>query len=471
MIPPTHYAERRRELLERLDTPLLLFSGGHRPRNYADNHYPDRADSNFLFLFPAVEMDSAAFLDPADGQVTLFLRERTEFDALWEGPLPPFDEMRELVDVDDIREMDKLEDEVTRLANGRPVHSVAVADSETTARARAITGLDLDVRDSNRIAPDAVQVALSDLRIRKRGPEVEEMRRAGQVTGRAFARAMAATRPDETEHRIYGILEGEFLQGGGVPGYPSIVSVRGETLHNHSHANSMRSGDLLLVDAGAEVDSGYGADVTRVWPVNGKFTPEQRDVYSIVLAALRAATEAARPGVRWLHVHQTAARVITQGLIDLGLMRGDVSSLVDRSAHAVFFPHGVGHLIGLDTHDLRCFGDRILYGPGRSRSSDFGTSTLRIDLDLTAGMAVTVEPGLYFVPGILHWRELREKFADCVDFDAAEGWLDLNDGRGFGGIRLENDVILGEDGVDNLTGHIPIEIDEVEAIVGSKATS
>jgi Xaa-Pro aminopeptidase len=223
------------------------------------------------------------------------------------------------------------------------------------------------------------------------------------------------------------------------------------------------------MDGGAEVPSGYAADVTRTWPTSGRFSTAQRSVYDIVLRAVRVATEMVRPGVRYRDIHFRAAAVIAEGLAELGLMKGDPARAVERGAHAAFFPHGVGHLLGLDVHDLESFGDRVLYGPGRERSSDFGTKYLRIDLDLEAGMVVTIEPGLYFVPAILRGENFRKKFGDIVDFDRAERFLEANAGRGFGGVRIEDDVLVTDDDPDVLTAGIPSAAEDVEAAVGRRA--
>jgi Xaa-Pro aminopeptidase len=181
-----------------------------------------------------------------------------------------------------------------------------------------------------------------------------------------------------------------------------------------------------------------------------------------VLAAQKTAVSLVRPGARFCDVHFGAARVIAEGLSTLGLLKGDPASLVHRGAHALFFPHGIGHLLGLETHDLRTFGDRILYGSGRSRSEEFGTNMLRMDLDLEPGMVVTIEPGLYFVPAILRRSEFREKFRDAVDFELAERYLAMNGGRGFGGIRIEDNVVVSPGGCENLTSSIPKEASEIE---------
>lgn len=467
MIPYEHARARRDEFLSRLDEPALLFAGGARARNQPANAFPDRADSHFLFFFPQAERDAAALFDPADRTVTLYLPERTLEDAVWSGPVPSFEEMRETVGVDRVIRIADLETDVRARVRDRKVGSVAVADSRTTARARKVTGTDLVFDDPSRnCSTPALRGALAELRMRKRGPEIDELRRAAAVGVAAFRGTMAATRPGVTEQHLHGTMEGAFLRGGGEAAFPGIVTVRGEILHNHRRGATLADGDLLLADAGAEVGSGYASDITRAWPASGRYSPEQRDVYELVLAAQKASIAMCRPGVRYRDVHFAACRVMAAGLAGLGVLRGDADTLVERGAHALFFPHGVGHLLGLDVHDLEAFGDDILY-PGRQRSTDFGTAFLRIDLDLEEGMVVTIEPGCYFVPGILRGNEFRRDFADVVDFAAAERFLAMNDGRGFGGVRIEDDVLITAGRPDVLTAELEKEIADVEARISA----
>jgi Xaa-Pro aminopeptidase len=280
---------------------------------------------------------------------------------------------------------------------------------------------------------------------------------------------MAESRPGATEQELAGTVAGCYARHGCSTGYSTILSVRGEVLHNHSHGNTLRAGDLLLMDSGAERPSGSGADVTRAWPVTGEFSSEQRDVYRIVLDAQLASEEAVRPGARWLEVHLASARVIARGLVDLKLLNGDPDDLVARGAHTLFFPHGVGHFLGLDTHDLRVFGDRVLYPAGRKRSTEFGTDMLRMDPDLEPGMVVTVEPGIYFIPALIRGEAFRTRFPDAVNWERAAKYLEMNDGRGFGGVRIEDDLLVTEDGHRNLTPGIPKEPGEVEAAVRTAA--
>lgn len=471
MLPLTHYVAKRREFLARVAQPVVLFAGGERARNYPANTYPFRADSNFLMLFADPEPESAALLDPADGKAVLFLPKRTTETTVWMGPVPSFDEMRERAGVDRILPVEELEAHVAEITRGRSIASLAVSDSRATSRARALTGLDLDLYDPSRLGPEWLVDVLAGLRIRKTAAELDEIRHAGRVTKEAFTKTMAATRPGIREAELTGILEGAFLAEGSVPAYGSIVSRRGEILHNHAHDGIVEAGDLVLIDAGAELPSGFGADITRAWPATGRFDDIQRTVYETVLSAHERAIAATRAGVRYRDVHFASAEVIVEGLRELGVLRGSTETLLEVGAHALFFPHGVGHFLGLDTHDLRVFGDRVLLEPGRTRSTQFGTEFLRIDRDLEPGMVVTIEPGLYFVPAILDRTDFRDRFREHVDFERAEQFLAHNSGRGFGGIRIEDDVLVTDGDAENLTPGIPKTALDVEAVVGTDAAS
>jgi Xaa-Pro aminopeptidase len=239
------------------------------------------------------------------------------------------------------------------------------------------------------------------------------------------------------------------------------VTVRGEVLHNFNHVNTAQAGQLLLLDGGAEAQSGYATDVTRTWPVSGRFEARQLAAYEAVLASQLSGIEKVRSGTRYRDVHMQSALVLAQFLADEGLVKCSPEVAVEAGAHALFFPHGVGHLIGLDVHDMENFGDRASYPPGRARSSQFGTGYLRLDLDLEPGMVVTVEPGFYVVPAILEDPSLRAQFSDLVDFDKAEDW------NGFGGIRIEDDVAVTADAPEVITGSIPKTVDDLlKAVAG-----
>lgn len=463
----THHKNRRSAFLAALDTPVLLMAGGWISRNYPANWSPFRADSTFLFFFPNPEPNAAALFDPKDRSVTLFLDERTQQDALWHGPVPTFADLKKGLGVTAVEKRSDLQTVVAKKCGKRAIRTVAIADPRATAEATSITGEMLDFHDSRKIADAELLQAIAKLRNHKEPDELAEMRLAAGVTLQAHKLAMARTRPGIYEQELVGHVEGTFARHGCVPAYNTILSVRGEVLHNHAHDNLLMETDLVLLDAGAERPSGYCADVTRTWPVAGRFSPEARDIYDIVLAAEEAAIEAVKPGARYRDVHMLASRVLADGLTQLKVMKGKPDALVESGAHAMFFPHGTGHLLGLDVHDMEAFGDLIAYGPGRKRSDQFGTAYLRLDLDLRPGMCCTIEPGIYFVPAILRDPKFKKQFKGQIDFARAEQFLTMNSRRGFGGIRIEDDVVCTTTGSEVLTAAIPKQLLAVEALVGS----
>jgi Xaa-Pro aminopeptidase len=463
------FESRRRALLSALRRPLVLFSGAALSRNYPANTFPFRADSNFLYFFERPEPGSAALFDPQDQTVTLFLPERTMADALWHGEVESFEAAKARHGVNRVLTVEALEAHLGSLAKGRQLDAVAVADFKATQRARAITGQDLQFDDAGKVGPGDVLDAIAALRLRKAPEELAEMRKTAVVTHEAHVAAMRASKPGVKEELLAGLVEGAFARSGCVQAYGTILSVRGEVLHNHAHGNTLRAGDIVLLDAGAENEAGYCSDVTRCWPVGGPFTPEGRDLYDLVLAAELHGIAQVKPGVRYRDLHLSVCRVLAKGLVDLGLLSGSVDGLVEAGAHAMFFPHGVGHQIGLDVHDLEAFGDRIHYPKGRQRSTQFGLAYLRMDLDLAEGMVFSIEPGLYFVPAILRSTDFRAKFKGQVNFEKAERYLAMNDGRGFGGIRIEDDVVCTAGGAEVLTRTIPKARAEIEALAGAGA--
>ena len=463
-----NYADRRKRFLAGLESPVLLMAGGLLARNYPANVFPYRADGNFLYFFQRPEPGSAAFFDPVDGKVTLFLPERTVADALWHGAMEPFAAVKARQGVDAVLAVEALEKQIDTLAQGRQVRSLAVADPRATARALSITGEDLDFDDPRKVGEGALLDRLAKLRLHKDSDELAEIRRLVPITREAHLLAMQHSKPGVSEQFLTGQVEGAFARGGCTPAYNTILSVRGEVLHNNEHRNILQKGDIVLLDAGAEgIDTGYCNDVTRDWPVGGAFSPEGRDVYDLVLQCELDAIAAVKPGVRYRDLHLRASRVLAEGLVKLGLLIGDPDGLVESGAHAIFFPHGLGHQLGLDVHDLEAFGDRIHYPAGRTRSTQFGTQYLRMDMDLEPGMTFTIEPGLYFVPAILHSAELRERFKTQVNWTTAEKFLAMNGGRGFGGIRIEDDVVCTATGSEVLTASIPKLRAEIESIAGS----
>jgi Xaa-Pro aminopeptidase len=369
-------------------------------------------------------------------------------------------ELRQQLAVDAVRSLDELDGALGALS--APVATLPTEDARSAAWLSERLGRAVGSSSGDKLAggPD---VALAEAMIAQRlthdEAAVAQLRAAAEASARAHIAGMRATRPGGTEAEVCGAMIGSLRREGMEDAYGPIVTVHGEVLHNEHHQGAIAAGDLLLADVGGETPEGWAADITRVWPVSGTFSATQRAIYDVVLAAQRAAIDRVRKGVRYREVHDTAKRVIVEGLRALGIFRGEVDGLLERGAAAIFFPHGVGHLIGLDVHDMEDLGDRAGYAPGRTRAKDFGDCYLRLDRDLSPGMAVTIEPGFYQVPAILGDPRLVGRVGDDLRRDVLARYADVR------GIRIEDDVLCTEGDPEVLTRSVPKEASEVEAVM------
>ena len=364
-----------------------------RPRNYAANLYPYRASSHFLYLFGVPLRGAVAIYDGS--AFTLYLPPPHPDQALWEGPPPTFDEVSEAVGCP-VRPLDRLPASV----RGRAVATLPAPDVETCLEQSRLLQ-----RDIRRGVVDVLDAPLADaiieLRLHHDEAAQDELRLAAEATAAAHAAGMRATRPGLTAAEVRAAMEATLTARGMTCAYPSIVTPHGEILHSERHDARLADGDLLLADVGAETPGGWAGDVTRTWPASGKYSSTQREIYEVVLAAQKQAISAVTPGSRYLNVHVLACQALAAGLVDLGILRGNPIELAADGVVALLFPHGVGHLLGLDVHDMEDLGDRAGYAPGRERAKAFGLRALRLDRDLAPGMAVTIEPGFYVNPAIL----------------------------------------------------------------------
>lgn len=454
--------QRRRDAVARaVGDPVVL--GGHRTRdrNLPGYGLPFRQDSNFLYLTGCGEPGAAAIL--VEGALELYLPVAAAEDALWHGPQPSLADRAAASHAARVAPFDAFATRVGELAAQARLATVATADPGVNAMLSALCGVEL--RFGQQMGDPRLAQALWTLRRRKSGEEVAAMRAAVVASVQAHLAVAALSRPGAPERSLVAAWEAICAAQGMSPGYDTILTRRGEVLHHHGHDGTLASGDLLLVDAGAELGAawgswqGYGADLTRTWPVGG-WQGRARAAYEVVLAAWNAAVAAARPGVRYRALHDAAAIEIASFLCSEGIVRVDPDDAVAMGLHGLFFPHGVGHLLGLDVHDLESFGDVAAYEPGAARPRVLGSRSLRLDLLLEPGHVVTIEPGFYAVPAILMDRDLRSRWRDVVDWSRAEAWT------GLGGIRIEDDVLVTRDGVEVLSGALPRRPQEVEAMTG-----
>lgn len=437
--------QRRQRLARLFEQPVILWSGCSSARNFPHNTFPFRASSHFLY-FAGLPIENAAIRMEA-GRLELFIDETPLSAALWHGETPSRAELAEIIGAEAAFPLSELAD--------RSKDAATIAVQSPIAYAQQIQLLQRPIPSASHLQGRdlALAKAIITLRLSHDRGAIAELRQAAQVTVAAHLAGMAATRIAKYESDVRAAMESVILANNMTCAYQSIVTVHGEVLHNNQYHHPLQSGDLLLADVGAETSTGWAADVTRTWPVSGRFSPAQKAIYDVVLATHDTCIAKIQPGVEYRDIHLLAAHAIAEGLVDLGILRGQPADLVDQDAHALFFPHGVGHLLGLDVHDMEDLGDLAGYEIGRSRSDRFGLGYLRLDRPLSPGMLVTIEPGFYQVPAILQDRERMTRFKDIVNWERLSQFSDVR------GIRIEDDVLVTESGCEVLTAALPTDPD------------
>lgn len=456
------YINRRNKLKKLVKSGLILVLGNEdAPMNYTDNTYHFRQDSTFLYFFGIDLQGLAGVIDLDNNREILFGDDFSIDDIIWMGPKPSLREQASKVGISDTRPAKELFSFIKdALKQKRKIHFTPPYRFRNIIKLADL--LNIHHNEVKNHASLELTKACIELRSIKEPCEIEEMERHMSVAREMHTTAMKMARPGIQEQKIAGVLEGISMSGGGIISFPVICSVRGETLHNHYHGNILKEGDLLLVDAGSESPKHYATDHTRTTPVSGKFTDLQRQVYQIVLDANDKVREATRPEVPYRDIHLLACKVIAAGLKDMGLMKGDIEEAVAAGAHALFMPHGIGHMIGLDVHDMEDYNDTLVgYDEEIKRSTQFGLSALRMGRRLKPGFTITNEPGIYFIPALIDKWKADKKFTQFINYDKVEAM------KGFGGIRLEDDILVTESGARILGQRIPITVEEVEQIAGS----
>lgn len=445
--------QRRQNLAEKFPDKALFWSGCAPSRNFPANTFPFRASSHFLY-FAGLPLENAA-IELDSGKLTLFMDNPSPESILWGGQKPSRDEIAEEIGADAAYP-------VSELANyNAPAATIAVPNPITYQQ--QCNCLQRDIPEPSQAQGkdlDLIQ-AIIGLRLSHDESAIAQIRQAAGVSMEAHQAGMKATAPGKTEAEIRAAMESVIMAHNQTCAYGSIVTVHGEVLHNEEYHHTLQSGELVLADVGAESPGCWASDITRTWPVNGQFSTTQRELYDLVLAAHDACIEAVAPGVEYKDIHWKAATVITEGLVDLGILQGSVSDLLANDAHALFFPHGVGHLLGLDVHDMEDLGDLAGYAPGRQRSHRFGLGNLRLDRALQVGMTVTIEPGFYQVPTILNDPQTREQYREMINWERLAQFSDVR------GIRIEDDVLVTAEGAEVLTSSLPCDRKTIEEMVNA----
>ncbi|BBO67510.1 Xaa-Pro dipeptidase [Desulfosarcina alkanivorans] len=453
------YTTRRQCLKTDIESGLILFLGnGESAINAADNCYFFRQDSSFLYFWGIDLPNLAAVIDVDAETETVFGDDPSMDDMIWTGPQPSLSERCKELGIHQSATFSKLHEIVgAALKKNRPVHFLPPYRMDQMMQLS-----DLFCMNRQVVAQKASKSLIRSVvrqRSVKSDAELAQIESAITINGAMQTTAMRMATPGRHEREVVGAIEGLAygLSGRKLP-FRTIFSIHGQVLHNHCHDNQMKAGDLAICDCGAESSMGYASDTTRTIPVGGRFTGRQKDIYEVVLGMQMDALAAMKPGVPFRDIHLLAARRLSSDFKKLGLMHGDVSEMVESGAYALFFPHGLGHMMGLDVHDMESLGENhVGYTENIRRDTRFGLNRLRLAKPLEPGFVVTVEPGVYFIPPLIRQWRAENRFGDHIDYRRLEPFLD------FGGVRIEDDVRVTSDGAAVLGPPIPKTVPAVEA--------
>lgn len=450
------YMQRRAQLKKNVGSGILLFLGNEEQGlNYEDNAFRFRQDSTYLYYFGISAPSLAAIIDIDNDREIVFGDELSIDYIVWMGVQPTLRDKSAAVGITDVRPLAKLTDYLHEaVQSGQTIHYLPPYRAEHKLKLTDWLGLP----PSHQVGSVPFIRGVVAQRNYKAEEEIAEIERACNVTADMHIAAIKAVRPGKYEYEVSAEIERVAQENGCQLSFPTIATINGQTLHNHYHGNLIKSGDLFLIDAGAELPSGYCGDMSSTTPADPTFTPRQREVYEIQNAMHLESVKALRPGIPYMEVYELSARVCVEGMKSLGLMKGNADDAVREGAHALFYPHGLGHMMGLDVHDMENLGEIWVGYNGQPKSTQFGRKSQRLAIPLESGFVFTVEPGIYFIPELIDLWKSEKKFADFINYDKVEEY------RHFGGIRNEEDYLITPDGARRLGKKIPLTPEEVEAI-------
>ena len=448
------YIERRKVLKEKVGEGLiLLFGNDESSMNYADNTYHFRQDSTFLYYFGIQHPGLAAVIDIDNDKEIVFGNDYSIDDIVWMGPQPTIADRASQCGVSTVFPMRELASVVEK---SKKIHFLPLYRPENKIKLMEL--IDVAPKDvANTYSLELVKAVVSQREI-KSAEEIEQLHQAVNVSVDMHVAAMKFARPGMTEAQVTAEIHKVALAAGGNIAFPIIATKNGQTLHNHFHGNTIKDGDLFLVDAGYENELSYSGDLSSTFPVSKKFTPEQKEIYEISLAGHEAAISALELNKPYKNAHIAAATTIFDGLKSMGFTKGNAMDAFEAGAHALFFPCGTGHMMGMDVHDMEDLGEVWVGYDGQPKSTQFGLKSLRLAKPLRVGHVFTIEPGIYFIPELIDlWRE-QGKFNDFINWEKVDSY------RNFGGMRNEEDFVMTENGAQLLGKPKPKTIEDVEAL-------
>lgn len=453
--------EKRREILKKnVSSGLLLFIGNtEMPMNFADNTFPFRQDSSFLYYFGISEPGLAAVID-IDNDETIIFGDELSIDAIvWMGRQETIQSKAEKSGVHSRKDFGKLSDYLKTAKNkSQKIHILPPYSAAQRLKLSELIGCSISEVDT--YVSESFIKAIVKQRSIKQPEEIEEIEKAVNISNEMHLLAMRMAKPGMKEYQLVSAIEKFAVDNESGFSYPAIMTIRGEILHNHFRMNTLKEGDMVLNDSGVETAMGYAGDLTRTFPAGKKFTSTQREFYNIVLKAFEDSHSIMKPGLNYKEVHRTAALRLVEGLTDLGLLKGNPEEAVANNVHTLFFQCGVGHMMGLDVHDMENLGEQYV-GYTQDDPKDtktFGWKSLRLGRPLEEGFVVTVEPGIYVIPELIDIWKAENKLTDFINYDEVEKY------RNFGGIRIEDNFLITKDGFRRLGNGLIKTADEVEEL-------
>ncbi len=457
MFKASTYVERRKKLRELIKTGIVLIPGNDEsPMNYTDNTYHYRQDSSFLYYFGIDFPGLVGIIDADEGKDYIFGNDYTIDDIVWMGPQPTIKYRSSLAGIENsapVKEADSFI--AAALSKGRKIHYLPQYRGDNVIKLHQWLGISPAEVYKN-YSVELVKCVVSQRNI-KTEEEVEEINKAAVLSAEMHLAAMRYARPGMTENEVMAKVHQTALAGGGNLSFPIIATKNGQTLHNHYYGNTLEEGQMFLLDSGAEVESHYCGDLSSTFPVGKKFTERQKEVYNISLGAHNHAVSLLKPGVKFRDIHLSTCRFIAEGMKGMGFMKGNLDDAVHEGAHAMFFPCGLGHMMGLDVHDMENLGEVYVGYGGEAKSTLFGLKSLRLGRELQPGFVITIEPGIYFIPELMDkWRS-EKKFMEFLNYDRLEEY------KNFGGCRNEEDYLITSDGARLLGKELPKTVEKIEA--------
>ena len=454
------YTNRRNQLRNEVKSGIALFLGNEEAAfNYPANTYHFRQDSHFLYFFGLQNPGFAGIIDFDNNKDYIFGNDFGIDDIIWMGVQPKVSSLAAKAGIENTAPYNELAKFIAKTKKeGRKIHYLPPYRGETIIELSALLGLyNADIKPGASVELINGVVKLKEI---KSEEEIVEIEKAVDIAYEMHTTSMRMAMPGRVEQEIAGTIEGISLALGGPVSFPIILSQDGQTLHNHDHSKVLEVGRMMVTDGGAETHECYCSDITRTVPVGGKFNERQAEIYQIVLDANMAAIKAIKPGIKYREIHFLSAKVLIEGLKKSGLMKGDTNAALKAEAHTLFMPHGLGHMMGMDVHDMEGLGENYVgYDENTVRAKTFGTAYLRLGKELKTGFVLTVEPGIYFIPDLIDKFRNEGKFMDFINYDKVEAYKD------FGGIRIEDDILVTEDGYRVLGKPIPKTIVDVEAVM------